>query len=241
MNKLLSLYRGGVEAWECDQMRHMNVQFYMSKASDAFAHLQNTLGLSPALIRSTRKGLRFKTIRTQYKSEVHVGTPLYGLGGVRLQLARGPGRAWVGGLGGWVQSGEPVQPAVTTAHACLQTTVTNQVSHGDFLSQHRRVVDRQGVAHGSKPNIFGHLGERTKQGQWVCRGRKRLKKVMFQGHEHVVPQLIGTTAMQQGFVQPTLIVIALINLNFRVDAEVHFFTQNFFLGLMIRVMAITHH
>lgn len=83
MNKLLSLYRGGVEAWECDQMRHMNVQFYMSKASDAFAHLQNTLGLSPALIRFTRKGLRFKTIRTQYKSEVHVGTPLYGLGGVR--------------------------------------------------------------------------------------------------------------------------------------------------------------
>ncbi len=83
MSKLLPLYRGGVEAWECDQMRHMNVQFYMSKGSDAFAHLQNALGLPPATIRATRKGLRFKTIRTQYKSEVHVGTPLYGLGGVR--------------------------------------------------------------------------------------------------------------------------------------------------------------
>lgn len=83
MNKVLPLYRGAVEAWECDQMRHMNVQFYMSKASDAFAHLQNRLGLSPAFIRSTRKGLRFRSIRTQYKAEVHVGTPLYGLGGVR--------------------------------------------------------------------------------------------------------------------------------------------------------------
>ncbi|MDF2365677.1 thioesterase family protein [Sneathiella sp.] len=83
MNKLLPLYRGGVEAWECDQMRHMNVQFYMSKGSDAFAHLQNALGLSPSTIRATRKGLRFKTIRTQYKSEVHAGTALYGMGGIR--------------------------------------------------------------------------------------------------------------------------------------------------------------
>lgn len=83
MSNLFPLYRGAVEAWECDQMRHMNVQFYMSKASDAFAHLQNRLGLSPATIRTTRKGLRFRSIRTQYKAEVHVGTPLYGLGGVR--------------------------------------------------------------------------------------------------------------------------------------------------------------
>jgi acyl-CoA thioester hydrolase len=83
MSHLLPLYRGAVEAWECDQMRHMNVQFYMSKASDAFAHLQNALGLSPSTIRSTRKALCFKSIRTQYKAEVHVGTPLYGLGGLR--------------------------------------------------------------------------------------------------------------------------------------------------------------
>ncbi len=83
MSKLIPCYRGGVESWECDQMRHMNVQFYMSKGSDAFAHLQHALGLSPTVIRSTRKGLRFKTLRIQYKSEVHEGTPLYGICGIR--------------------------------------------------------------------------------------------------------------------------------------------------------------
>ncbi len=81
-SKLIPAYRGGVDQWECDQMNHMNVQFYMAKASDAFGHLQNALGLTPAVIRETRKGLRFRTMRTQYKSEVRSGTPIYGVAGI---------------------------------------------------------------------------------------------------------------------------------------------------------------
>ncbi|MCF8466463.1 MAG: thioesterase family protein [Sneathiella sp.] len=83
MSKLIPCYRGAVEAWECDQMGHMNVQFYMSKGSDAFGHFQNALGLSPALIREAKKGLRFKTLRIQYKSEVHAGAVLHGFCGMR--------------------------------------------------------------------------------------------------------------------------------------------------------------
>src|SRR5690606_17581359 len=81
-SKLIPAYRGGVDPWECDQMNHMNVQFYMAKAAEAFAHLQNAIGLSPAVLRETRKGLRFKSVRIQYKSEVHAGTPLYGVAGI---------------------------------------------------------------------------------------------------------------------------------------------------------------
>ena len=82
-SKLISGYRGGVEQWECDQMNHMNVQFYMAKAAEAFGHLQNALGLSPTVLRTGRKGLWLKTLRTQYKSEMHSGTPINGLCGIR--------------------------------------------------------------------------------------------------------------------------------------------------------------
>jgi len=83
MNKLIPCYRGAVDAWECDQMGHMNVQFYTSKAIQAFGHLQNSLGLTPAHIRQEKEGLRFKDVRIQYKAEVHAGSVLHGLAGIR--------------------------------------------------------------------------------------------------------------------------------------------------------------
>lgn len=83
MNKLIDSYRGAVDAWECDQMGHMNVQFYMVKASEAFGHLQNALGLDPARIRREKKDFRLKTLRIQYKSELHAGSILHGISGIR--------------------------------------------------------------------------------------------------------------------------------------------------------------
>lgn len=83
MSKLVPCYRGAVDAWECDQMGHMNVQFYMSKGSEAFGHLQNTLGLNPERIRREKHGLRFKSLRTQYKAEVHAGSVVHGVAGIR--------------------------------------------------------------------------------------------------------------------------------------------------------------
>ncbi|GLQ05488.1 thioesterase family protein [Sneathiella chinensis] len=81
--KLIPGYRGAVESWERDQMQHMNVQFYMSKASAAFSHLQNALGLSPARIREDRKALRYRTLRIQYRAEMHVGGLMHGFSGIR--------------------------------------------------------------------------------------------------------------------------------------------------------------
>jgi len=83
MSKTIPCYRGAVDAWECDQMGHMNVQFYMTKGSEAFGHLQNALGLSPDRIRMEKRGLRFKSMRTQYKAEVHAGSVVHGVAGIR--------------------------------------------------------------------------------------------------------------------------------------------------------------
>lgn len=83
MNKVIPCYRGTVDAWECDQMGHMNVQFYMEKGSQAFGHLQNIVNISPEFIREHKKCLCFKTLRIQYKAEVHAGSALHGLAGIR--------------------------------------------------------------------------------------------------------------------------------------------------------------
>ena len=83
MSKLIACYRGNVNSWECDQMGHMNVQFYMARGSEAFGHFQNALGLSPPVIRESKKGLRFKSLRIQFKAEVHAGSILHGLCGMR--------------------------------------------------------------------------------------------------------------------------------------------------------------
>lgn len=43
---MIEAYRGYVNAWECDEMGHMNVQFYMAKSSDAAFNLRVALGMS---------------------------------------------------------------------------------------------------------------------------------------------------------------------------------------------------
>ena len=50
----LEVYRGNVNTWECDEMGHMNVRFYVAKCEEAIAILLAELGLSPAEQRRQR-------------------------------------------------------------------------------------------------------------------------------------------------------------------------------------------
>ncbi|MBI1238713.1 MAG: hypothetical protein GC199_05155 [Alphaproteobacteria bacterium] len=57
-------YRGYVNAWECDEMGHMNVQFFLGKAEEATHALAARLGLRPAdpdgaLLRARSHHIRF--------------------------------------------------------------------------------------------------------------------------------------------------------------------------------------
>lgn len=82
-SKLIPSYRGAVEAWECDQMDHMNVQFYSEKASAALSHLFNAVKLSPSRIRAEAKSLRYKNLRIQYKAELRGGALMEAVSGIR--------------------------------------------------------------------------------------------------------------------------------------------------------------
>ena len=42
------LWRGNANTWECDELGHLNVRFYMAKAQEALAGLADQLGMHHA-------------------------------------------------------------------------------------------------------------------------------------------------------------------------------------------------
>lgn len=65
--------RGAVNMADCDQWGHMNVQFYLARASDAQAHLAARLGLGPRRLAREQLALRPLTGRTLFKRELRGG------------------------------------------------------------------------------------------------------------------------------------------------------------------------
>ncbi len=62
------VYRGYVNPWDCDEMGHMNVQFHLAKAGEAFEGLLASLGLDAA----SRRSVRVTRNRVRYLKEMHV-------------------------------------------------------------------------------------------------------------------------------------------------------------------------
>lgn len=73
-------WRGGVEAWECDEMGHMNVRFWAKRALDGLVPLARELGLPP--------GGRMEPLdqHIRFLKEAHAGAPLVLRGGVLAVL-----------------------------------------------------------------------------------------------------------------------------------------------------------
>ena len=68
-------YRGRVSAAECDQMRHMNVQFYMAKNSQALAQIGAMLGIGKIFYATAERIL--------FEREVYAGDILIMRSGIR--------------------------------------------------------------------------------------------------------------------------------------------------------------
>lgn len=51
----IETHLGRVSPLECDQLGHMNVQFYVAKVSDAAWQVMASIGLTPAYIRERRR------------------------------------------------------------------------------------------------------------------------------------------------------------------------------------------
>ncbi|MCM3562718.1 acyl-CoA thioesterase [Hydrogenophaga intermedia] len=75
--------RGAINPWECDQWGHLNVQFYLSRASDAQAHIAARLGLPPSKLRACDPGLLPVADRVLFKRELRAGNIYFIRSGIR--------------------------------------------------------------------------------------------------------------------------------------------------------------
>jgi acyl-CoA thioester hydrolase len=66
-------YRGAVYPWQCDQMGHMNVMWYVGKMDEASHSLFASLGMTRALMRESGCVLGAVEQRISYKREVLAG------------------------------------------------------------------------------------------------------------------------------------------------------------------------
>lgn len=82
MGEMIEVARSSVQTWECDQMGHMNVQFYVAKADEGLAALAAALGLSARAQRSAFAGLIPKEHHIRFHRELRPGAPFVMQGGV---------------------------------------------------------------------------------------------------------------------------------------------------------------
>jgi acyl-CoA thioester hydrolase len=73
MSDLVDTYRGAVYPWHCDHMGHMNVMWYVGKFDEATWQFFAILGLTPAKLRESGRGMAAVEQRIAYQRELHAG------------------------------------------------------------------------------------------------------------------------------------------------------------------------
>jgi acyl-CoA thioester hydrolase len=66
-------YRGVVYPWQCDQMGHMNVMWYVGKFDEATWYFASTIGLTPTYMSQTQRGMAGVQQNITYKRELFAG------------------------------------------------------------------------------------------------------------------------------------------------------------------------
>ncbi len=73
MTEPLLTYRGTVYPWQCDHMGHMNVMWYVGKFDEATWQLFAAIGLTPARLRASGRGMAAIEQTIAYKKELMAG------------------------------------------------------------------------------------------------------------------------------------------------------------------------
>lgn len=78
----VEIWRGGVNTWECDEMGHMNVRFYVVRATEGLAGLAAALGMPHAFAPFAGSTLMIREQHIRFLREAHAGAALHMTGGV---------------------------------------------------------------------------------------------------------------------------------------------------------------
>ena len=76
------VWRGGVNAWECDDMGHMNTRFYVQRAGEGMQMLFARLGLSGLFDAQAKTAVLVEEMHVRFHREVMMSTPLRMTGAV---------------------------------------------------------------------------------------------------------------------------------------------------------------
>jgi acyl-CoA thioester hydrolase len=76
------IWRGGVTPWQCDEMGHMNVQFYLAIASQGLAGLAAMLGMPHAFTTGASSTLLVRDHHLRFLKEARPGAGLVMTGGL---------------------------------------------------------------------------------------------------------------------------------------------------------------
>ena len=72
---MIELYRGSINTWECDEMGHMNVRFYVARMMEGLAELAHVAGLAHAFRARAQSTLRPRDQHIRFIKEAHAGAP----------------------------------------------------------------------------------------------------------------------------------------------------------------------
>lgn len=76
------LWRGNANAWECDELGHLNVRFYLAKAEEAIGALAQAIAMPTAFQERATARLAARAMTVRFLAEVRPGAPLAIRGGV---------------------------------------------------------------------------------------------------------------------------------------------------------------
>jgi len=72
---MIEVYRGSINTWECDEMGHMNVRFYVARMMEGLAEFAHTLGLDHAFRANGPSTLRPRDQHIRFMREAKAGEP----------------------------------------------------------------------------------------------------------------------------------------------------------------------
>ncbi len=79
---MIEVYRGSANAWECDEMGHMNVRFYVNRMMEGLAEFAHLIAIPGAFSERTTSTLKPRDQHIRYLHEARAGEPLIMRAGV---------------------------------------------------------------------------------------------------------------------------------------------------------------
>ena len=79
---MIEVYRGSANAWECDEMGHMNVRFYVNRMMEGLAEFAHIIAIPAAFSVTAASTLKPRDQHTRYLHEARAGEPLVMRAGV---------------------------------------------------------------------------------------------------------------------------------------------------------------